>query len=244
MTIKEKVLTRLQRPPEGERTRGIMMNLKQEQIAALEGIAKTMTEISGNRVSRNMLIQDAIEAYVKEYELSNALPEQIVKETQSMKLYSPLTADTFGENEDAEYDYENEMIDVDPQYYENEIRAAVENYSSDFEKGGLAEYINNTCLKDKITSIVPGVEMVGNNLYGVFHIEYTEDLSSQELAELKDYCTGQASDGWGEGFEQEDIKTSDGNINVHFWDSDGGYFIDTEQEFEQRMSDQSQSMTM
>ena len=165
------------------------------------------------------------------------------QETQSMKFYCPLKAETYEESEDAEYDCDCELSTLDPQYYENEIRAAVENYSNDLEKGGLAEYIR-TCLKDKITAIFPGVEMVGENLYGVFHIECTEDLSPQELAELKDYCTGQASDGWGEGFEQQDIKTSDGNINVHFWNSDGGYFMDTEQEFRQRMAEQIEGKSM
>ena len=166
------------------------------------------------------------------------------QETQAMKLYCPLKAETYEENEDAEYDYDCELSTLDPQYYENEIRAAVKSYSEDFETGGLAEYIHTACLQDKVIGIIPGVEMVGGNLYGVFHIEYTEDLSPQELDELKDYCTGQASDGWGEGFEQQDIKTDIGNINVHFWHSDGGYFMDTEQEFNQRMSEQSQGMNM
>lgn len=40
-------------------------------------------------------------------------------------------------------------------------------------------------------------------LYVVLICEITEYLTEREICVLKDYWTGQMSDGWGEGFEQQ-----------------------------------------
>ncbi|MCO7109773.1 hypothetical protein NIA69_12315 [Gemmiger formicilis] len=46
-------------------------------------------------------------------------------------------------------------------------------------------------------------------------------LNEGEQAVLCDYISGQYSDGWGEGFEQRDIRVEDGTLAVHFWQEDG-----------------------
>jgi hypothetical protein len=55
-------------------------------------------------------------------------------------------------------------------------------------------------------------------------------LTPNELDILKDYATGQASDGWGEGFEQREIKVEDGDMYFHLWSSEKSWSILTEQE--------------
>ena len=42
--------------------------------------------------------------------------------------------------------------------------------------------------------------------------------------------SGQESDGWGEGFEQREIKIEDGELYVSFWSPDKDFFIKTETE--------------
>lgn len=67
---------------------------------------------------------------------------------------------------------------------------------------------------------------------GVAVIKMTKPLTKTEIDDLKDYVTGQFSDGWGESFEQHEIQVSGGEIYVHFWDSEE-YYIKTEEEMEQ-----------
>ena len=46
----------------------------------------------------------------------------------------------------------------------------------------------------------------------------------------KETITGQASDGFGEGFEQRAIQTPDGEVYAHLWSPDDSWSIQTEQE--------------
>ena len=143
-----------------------------------------------------------------------------------MKFYSPLTADFFPN----EPDYEDEFYDEYEGYpqdghelleYETAIRDAVENDTRDFG-GDLMQYYNeDDSVRNKVVTAVPSVEVHGNKLCGCLTVELKETLLDDEQTVLCNYISGQYSDGWGEGFEQRDIRVDDGTLAVHFWQEDG-----------------------
>ena len=63
MTVQEKIMARLN-PPQEAPCRQIQIKLREDQVLALEDIAKALTARSGKRVTRNMLIADAVEALI------------------------------------------------------------------------------------------------------------------------------------------------------------------------------------
>ena len=68
MDMKEMILARLQPAPGEEVYKQVTVNLPMEYLETMGEIAKAMSQASGSHVSRNMLIQDAIEAFIKEAE--------------------------------------------------------------------------------------------------------------------------------------------------------------------------------
>ena len=71
----------------------------------------------------------------------------------------------------------------------------------------------------KVYSLIPSVEVVDGELWGVMTAGLKEALSGEETATLMEYVCGQNSDGYGEGLEQRPINTPEGEIYVSFWDS-------------------------
>ena len=143
-----------------------------------------------------------------------------------MKFYSPLAADFFPN----EPDYEDEFYGEYEGYpqdghelleYETAIRDAVENDTRDFGGDLMQYYHEDDSVRCKVVSAVPSVEICGNKLCGCLTVELKEPLLDDEQTVLCNYITGQYSDGWGEGFEQRDIRVDDGTLAVHFWQEDG-----------------------
>ena len=143
-----------------------------------------------------------------------------------MKFYSPLTADFFPNEPDWENESYNEyegcpLDGHDLLQYADAVDEAVKKDIADFNGDLMQYYHEDDSVRSKVVSAVPSVEICGNKLCGCMNVELREPLNEGEQAALCDYISGQYSEGWGEGFEQRDIRVEDGTLAVHFWQEDG-----------------------
>ncbi len=150
-----------------------------------------------------------------------------------LKLYMPLYAELYERNEYG--DMENEPVDMDSRElreYEGEIlKALIDNrMPEERERGIMHWYDENDSVNDKVKSVVFTAEERNGQLWGVAECRVTGTLTPEEMSTLTDYIGGQASDGWGEGMEQREIRVDGGaELYVHLWNSDS-WSIMTEEE--------------
>lgn len=157
------------------------------------------------------------------------------------KLYSPVNFYLRDKYEAAEGQYDDihywrdELSHEDAFGYMAEIKAALADDRRNFDNGrGLAEYLDEP-FNSKVQSMVPYIELHGDKLWTVADLRLNEPLTPEEMAELKEHWEGQLSDGWGEGFEQREIKVNRGDLYVEPWSAEREFFIDTQAEFDRRM---------
>lgn len=139
-----------------------------------------------------------------------------------MKFYSPLTAEFFPDEPDWEDESYNEyegypMDGHDLLQYADAVDEAVKKDIADFNGDLMQYYHEDDSVRSKVVSAVPSVEIRGNKLCGCLTVKLKETLLDDEQTVLCNYISGQYSDGWGEGFEQRDIRVDDGTLAVHFW---------------------------
>ena len=174
------------------------------------------------------------------------------KPTQEMKLYCPLEIQAEPQIYETDWDapYEDDL-EVIPSSCacgcEDEINAAIEKYSEPEEKHrGLMIYYNeDSPVNEKVVSAFPSVEVRNGELVGVLTCQITEPLTDSEMAEFQDWWSGQASDGWAEGFEQREIKTDAfGTIYVSFWNPSDSWQIEVEMMDETNDIEEEESLDM
>ncbi len=160
----------------------------------------------------------------------------IPRQLQTLKLYMPLTVKSYERNQwgDLE-DVPVEFDDYDTMVHADSILAAIlkEQMPGEAERGLMKYYHEDDGVSQKVQSFVFTVEEVNSRLMGVAECRVHGELTDEELEQLKDYISGQASDGFGEGFEQRPIKTTDGEIYVSLWSSEKKWSILSQDELEQ-----------
>lgn len=114
----------------------------------------------------------------------------------------------------------------------DEIADALNRYTANDENDMATYYNKDDGVSEKLTSAVWSVELHGGRLFGRIDCSLKEPLTAEETEHLREWITGQCSDGLGEGFEQQPIDTEDGKLYVSFWHSGEDYAMMTEDEFE------------
>ena len=143
-------------------------------------------------------------------------------------FYCPLTGQIHDEEDGG-------MNDVDGRFlsdYISEIEEKLEHEQNpDFE---IADYItDHPTANAKLKMARWSVEEIGGVLYGRIDCRSAEAFTPEEIEAIKDGISGQNSDGFGEGFEQREISTDEGDLYVSFWHSGDDYFIHTQEEMDE-----------
>ena len=125
---------------------------------------------------------------------------------------------------------------------EDEINDALKEYTANDENDMATYYNKDDGLSEKLTSAVWSVELHGDKLFGRIDCSLKEALTAEETEALRDWLTGQCSDGLGEGFEQQPIDTMDGELFVSFWNSGDNYSIMTRNELDEYIDNQGMTM--
>ena len=154
-------------------------------------------------------------------------------ETTLLKLYMPLMGclherDKYGDLEEEP----QELSGKDLWRYEDAVHGVIlkNRAPEEAESGIMHWYGENDEVNRKVRKVEFVVEERQRQLWGVAECHITEPLTFEELCALKRFVSGQASDGWGEGFEQRPIYLEDdAELYIHLWQSNG-YFIRTEEE--------------
>ncbi len=161
------------------------------------------------------------------------------KPTQELTFYCPLRI--FREYDESDYEFDEEVVideqeEIPSRYAVDcarEINDFIQDYSEpEEEHRGLMVYFDrNPAVSEKVFSAIPSVKEINGELMGVFECQITEELTGNELEDLREYLSGQASDGWGESVEQHPIKTADlGEIYVSFWNDGSDWSLQTAEE--------------
>lgn len=152
-----------------------------------------------------------------------------------LKLYMPLTADLYDRDEWGTLNAEGTLLDSsDLRAYEAKILQALRDnqMSEEAERGIMHWYDETDSVNEKVQSVVFTVEQRDQKLWGVAECRVQGQLTPEELNILTDFISGQASDGWGEGFEQQEINVDGKDLYVHLWNHDDWSIMPEAQRFD------------
>ena len=213
------------------------LSLEKEDIFMLNRLAAALEDISPAEMEKlkaavYLTEPDTSEKFLalmkKVEQLDDAL-RPLSTGPSTLRLYMPLTAEF---TEDG-YDYEEpEHLEGGELYqYAEQIAKALEDYRmpEEAERGIMHWYHEEDSVNEKVRSVVFRLEKRDFQLWGVAECQLLRGLTTKEMDTLKQYITGQAWEGWGEGFEQREIGVDEGVLNVHLWNS-GDWSLQTEEE--------------
>lgn len=147
--------------------------------------------------------------------------------TQTLKLYMPVTATCYDEEDGMES--EITMGPREAAGYAQQIIAALQKERSLLEqeadtpeaaeRGLMAYYDRDDGVNEKVLSYFFTAEVRDGQLWGVAECKVRGTLTPEEMQSLIDDIGGQAADGFGESFEQHEIQAGGLEIYAHLYQS-------------------------
>lgn len=116
-------------------------------------------------------------------------------------------------------DWENETYDISSRQlidYQELLEEKMKEYQLCNGQGMEQFFDSNADVQSKLKSIVWNFEEFDGKLYGVTTAELSGEINAKGIADLKDWISGQNSDGLGEGFEQQDFDVDEGDCRYHY----------------------------
>ena len=195
------------------------------------------------REVENTIKVDGLESF----EQFNKMLVDAYPQSVTTKYYCPLTIqvhsrDSYGDIDEDGYEEDAEFA----ARHEDLIRQKMMEYNASDEVN-MAEYFHgNNGVSEKLRSAEWDFERRNGELYGCITVLTAGPLTEDEEQDLKDWISGQNSDGLGEGFEQQEIyfdgTSYGGFMYVSLWNYGDDYYIDNETEFEDRLANQGMTM--
>ena len=195
------------------------------------------------REVENTIKVDGLESF----EQFNKMLVDAYPQSVTTKYYCPLTIqvhsrDSYGDIDEDGYEEDAEFA----ARHEDLIRQKMLEYNASDEVN-MAEYFHgNNGVSEKLRSADWDFERRNGELYGCITVLTAGPLTEDEEQDLKDWISGQNSDGLGEGFEQQEIYFDGtrygGFMYVSLWNYGDDYYIDNETEFEDRLANQGMTM--
>ena len=165
---------------------------------------------------------------------------------QTLKLYMPMTATYYDEEDGLENDItmdSREAEEYAPQIITalQEERRWMEQHAEspeEIERGMMAYFHGPDSVDQKVQSYHFTAEVRDGRLWGVAECKVRGSLTPLELSQLMDGIGGQASDGVGESFEQHEINVGGGmEIYAHLWQSEGWSIMTEQDRFDPHFSE-------
>ena len=195
------------------------------------------------REVENTIKVDGLESF----EQFNKMLVDAYPQSVTTKYYCPLTIqvhsrDSYGDIDEDGYEEDAEFA----ARHEDLIRQKMLEYNASDEVN-MAEYFHgNNGVSEKLRSAEWDFERRNGELYGCITVLTAGPLTEDEEQDLKDWISGQNSDGLGEGFEQQEIYFDGtrygGFMYVSLWNYGDDYYFDNETEFENRLANQGMTM--
>ena len=157
-----------------------------------DAVTAMLREREDIKMAENTFIADSCQPDIK----VEAVP------VQKLTFYCPLHI--VKQCDESDFDFDEEIIEdfehIPSKYATcciDEINDFIRDYAEPNEehRGLMVYYDDNPVVAEKVFSAFPSVKEVNGELVGVFECKVAGSLTDSELNELREYLTGQASDG-------------------------------------------------